>query len=231
MVSRQPSRNGKDSVVRTVHSLLRSDFAGTGLQHRSNRAIAIHVATEYSSCQLRCLHLADVLARTAGGFLSAPQRPTALLAGSFGNCVSDLSQPVSDPLEETTTVHFYRLVLVCRDARTGDRLDTSRRASARGSIHIPASDRFVCADYLGHHGSRRTPDDAKFHLAACRRWPAIGHSWIAWSPKHLRWVWLQAILRCHCWSDHCCVELARVCADVVLEKQRDALEPHASCYD
>ena len=35
-------------------------------------AIAIHVATKHRDCQLRCLHLADVLACTAGGVLSAP---------------------------------------------------------------------------------------------------------------------------------------------------------------
>ena len=52
--------------------------------------------------------------------------------------------------EKKTTVHFHRLVLVCRDARACDRLDRGRRASACGSIHVPPTDRLIRPDYLGH---------------------------------------------------------------------------------
>jgi hypothetical protein len=40
---------------------------------------------------------------------------------------------------------------VCRHARARDRPGASGRASARGSIHLSATDGFVCADCLGHH--------------------------------------------------------------------------------
>src|SRR6266576_5415365 len=118
--------NREDSVACAVRSLLRSDFAGTALRRRSNRPVTVRMATEQRGYQLCCLHLADVLARAAGGFLSSPQRSTAALAGFFGNCISHRSQPVGNPLEERTTLHFHRLVLVCRDARARDRLGAGR---------------------------------------------------------------------------------------------------------
>ena len=43
------------------------------------------------------------------------------------------------------------LVLVRWNARTCYRLGRGRRASVRGSIHLPAPDRVVCADCLGRH--------------------------------------------------------------------------------
>src|SRR5437016_9222033 len=111
------------------------------------------MATEQRRCQLCYLHLADVLASAAGAFLSSPERSTATLARSFGQCLSHHGQRVGNSLEKRTTLHFNWLVLVCGDARARDWFRTGRRASTRGSIHLPATDRLVCADCLGRHES------------------------------------------------------------------------------
>jgi hypothetical protein len=93
---------------------------------------------------------ARCLARTAGGFLSSPKRPAAALAGYFGNYISHLSQPVGNPWKRAISIFtgwfWYVRMLVPVIGWY------SRRASARGSIHLPARDRFVVR-YLGYHGS------------------------------------------------------------------------------
>ena len=108
-------------------------------------------------------------------FYPHPNDQLPPLAGSFGNCISHHSQLVGNPLAEETAVHFHWLVLVCWNACARYRPGAGRRASARGSIHLPATDRFVCADCLGHHRPDDSDNDARAPLqlvATCTQSPA-----------------------------------------------------------
>jgi len=63
------SSGGKGSFVCALRSLFGRDIIYTIPKHRYHVRVAITMATEQRGCQLRCLYLADVLARSAGGHL------------------------------------------------------------------------------------------------------------------------------------------------------------------
>jgi len=65
------SDGGKGSSVYAFHSLIGGDITYPIPKHRYHVRVAIIMATEQRGCQLRCLYLADVLARSAGGVLPA----------------------------------------------------------------------------------------------------------------------------------------------------------------
>ena len=121
----------KIPLIRSLRSFVHRDFADTALQRRSNRPVAACMATEQRGCHLRCLYLADVLARPAGGFLSSSERSAPDLAGYFCNYISHLNQSVSNPMEERTTLYSHWLVLVCRNACAGDRVRSGWRTRTR----------------------------------------------------------------------------------------------------
>src|SRR5262249_41238549 len=144
-----PSISGEGSSICALRPLVGGDNIYTIPKHSYDGPVAIIMATEQRGCYLCCLPLADVLARSAGSLLPASQRSAPFMAGLPGNCISRCSGPAGNLLAQATTLHLYRLVLVYRHARARDRLGGSRRASARRSIHLPATDRVICADYLG----------------------------------------------------------------------------------
>ena len=104
---------------------------------------------------------------------------------------------------------FHRLVLVCGNACSGDWARAGRRTSARGSVYLPAANRFVCRYRLGHY----RPDTV--YNASLNATEAAGTRCSA--PRSSAMI---VIL----------IELACVCTNIVLERQRGALEPRAGCH-
>src|SRR5437764_15176803 len=80
-------------------------------------------------------------------------------------------------------LHFHRLVLVPWNALTRFRPGGSGRPSARGSIHLPATDRFVCADYVGHNRRDIVHNTAQLRLASCYGCLTASQNSVAQDPR------------------------------------------------
>src|SRR5439155_21495665 len=104
------------------------------------------------------------------------------MAGYLGNCIPYRSQSAGNSLAQRTALHFHWLVLVRWNARTFYRLGGGRGASTRGSVHLPATDRVVSADYLGHPRWAQIPFDAQVPLSAVSDLPAMSRPWSAQKP-------------------------------------------------
>ena len=211
----------KIPLFATVRSFVRCDFAGTALQRRSNRPVAIHVATEQCGCQLCCLH-SGKCSGPRDWRLSILTPTTSCRSGRFFwqlhfSSQSACSQSIGGKERPHifTGWFWYVGMLVPVIGMT------YRPASKRARIDTLTCHRSVCACSLrgitdlmalimtSNLGSRRVATG----LGPVKRGPRRVRT------DGRRFRWLQAILHCHRSSDHHCVELACVCADVVLGEQ------------
>ena len=98
---------------------------------------------------------------------------------------------------KTTALFNYRLVVVCGNARAGDRPGASRLARAGRQIHILTPDRFIHSSYVGSGRSDSFVATSAHSLDHCRN------------------------------TYDRCLELARVDSDQVLARQRNPVQARA----
>src|SRR6266508_2359547 len=100
-------------------------------------------------CQLRYLHLADVMASAACGLLSASEQSSSTRGSYTGNRAPCCYHSDSNLSATDKALPCYRLVLVFGNARFSNWPRSGRRASACGSLYVSATDRPVHYDNVG----------------------------------------------------------------------------------
>ena len=107
--------------------------------------------------RLRALSREDLLARVALGFLPAPRRGAANVAGRGGLSSSPPDHRPGPAAAQTIPLAHSRLVLVSGNAGPRDRAGAGGSAVDRGPVHLLATDRDLRHDRLGDAGAAQRP--------------------------------------------------------------------------
>src|SRR5581483_705017 len=146
-----------------------ADRSGHRIQHHNvcrpergswlHRSITRDNANQQRHRQLCYLPVPDVLAGKFGGFLSASRKPSAALGAGAVRGFVDCHFAGGAAAAGTQAVSRRWLVMVSRDAGTGNWSRTGRLAGARGPIYVPARDWSLYRNHLDHcrrHGPLAT---------------------------------------------------------------------------
>src|SRR5204862_7532452 len=130
--------HGKKSVVRAVRLFVHCDVVGAKARSKHDRSTAVPMEAGEYGCNLYYVHLADVMAGATCGLLSTSERSSANCRSYTGYRVPGWYQRARYVFATDKALCCHRLVLVFGNARSSNWPRPSRRASACGSLYVPA---------------------------------------------------------------------------------------------